>query len=270
MVTVGTFAPQSIAGCAGCCTGPWVQGLQGVLVYQYGCSCTVACRLRCPGDRFTEPRRVGAICAAKERFNCHHMGGASEHLDVLGAVNWLHRLKGYPMDRIGLAGWDMGGDTVSVAASLEPRLRSIWVDSPPCDMRRTIEHALSSELGSFVAQMLIGLIYDLVKAKLDSPALFDITASASNTFGVKQSLGVVTTRDDTTVPSEFTAICAAAAQESDAKGVNHWEANLGKQIPTEFRSTGLDTHMLAFLYVTKWYKKKLLDFFTEGLNPVQL
>ena len=64
-----------------------------------------------------------------ERSNGHHTGGNLESRDVLGAWDWLVETKGFAPESIGLWGSSFGSGVIGVAASAEPRVAAIWVDS---------------------------------------------------------------------------------------------------------------------------------------------
>jgi fermentation-respiration switch protein FrsA (DUF1100 family) len=55
-------------------------------------------------------------------------GGTEEHLDVLGAWDWV-RAQGVPAERIGILGMSFGGITTLVAAGQERAIRATWTDS---------------------------------------------------------------------------------------------------------------------------------------------
>lgn len=55
-------------------------------------------------------------------------GGTEEHLDVLGAYDWLVA-EGVPADRIGVVGMSIGSMTAIVAGGQEPGIKAVWADS---------------------------------------------------------------------------------------------------------------------------------------------
>ena len=55
--------------------------------------------------------------------------GYSERWDVLGAYDYL-LTKGFAPNRIGIVSESMGATTSLMAASIEPRIRAVWADSP--------------------------------------------------------------------------------------------------------------------------------------------
>ena len=64
-----------------------------------------------------------------EKSDGRHTGGNLESRDVLGAWDWLVETKGFAPESIGLWGLSIGAGVISVAASAEPRVAAIWVDS---------------------------------------------------------------------------------------------------------------------------------------------
>jgi len=55
-------------------------------------------------------------------------GGTEEHLDVLGAWDWV-RAQGVRADRIGLAGVSFGSMNAVIAGGQEPAVAAVWADS---------------------------------------------------------------------------------------------------------------------------------------------
>jgi fermentation-respiration switch protein FrsA (DUF1100 family) len=56
-------------------------------------------------------------------------GGTEEHLDVLGAYDWLVA-QGVPADRIGVMGVSIGSMTAIIAGGQDRAVRAVWADSP--------------------------------------------------------------------------------------------------------------------------------------------
>ncbi len=56
--------------------------------------------------------------------------GNKEYQDVLGAWDWLIKVKGYSPERIGLYGVSLGGGTTLDAFGEEPQVAAAFVDSP--------------------------------------------------------------------------------------------------------------------------------------------
>jgi dipeptidyl aminopeptidase/acylaminoacyl peptidase len=72
-------------------------------------------------------------------------GGTDEHLDVLGAWDWV-RARGVPEERIGLLGFSFGSVNALIAGGEDTRVPAVWADSAP---PRTDE-----AIGRFVADQL--------------------------------------------------------------------------------------------------------------------
>jgi dipeptidyl aminopeptidase/acylaminoacyl peptidase len=72
-------------------------------------------------------------------------GGTEEHLDILGAYDWLVG-QGVSPDRIGVLGMSIGSLTSVIAGGKEPRIRAVWADSGATRM--------SDAMGNFVVDQL--------------------------------------------------------------------------------------------------------------------
>ncbi|MFN8373312.1 MAG: prolyl oligopeptidase family serine peptidase [Anaerolineae bacterium] len=70
-------------------------------------------------------------------------GGTDEHLDVLGAWDWLVNERGFSPERIGLLGQSLGAATVIIATGEEPRVAAVWEDSGFADINVAIQAELT-------------------------------------------------------------------------------------------------------------------------------
>jgi pimeloyl-ACP methyl ester carboxylesterase len=72
--------------------------------------------------------------------------GLNERRDVLGAVDWL-RAHGYGTGSVGVLGYSLGAASVVGAASEEPDLAAIWIDSSYAEVASVIEGSWKQESG---------------------------------------------------------------------------------------------------------------------------
>lgn len=70
-------------------------------------------------------------------------GGTDEHLDVLGAWDWLVNERGFTPERIGLYGQSLGAATVMIATGVEPRVAAVWEDSGFADINEAVQAELA-------------------------------------------------------------------------------------------------------------------------------
>jgi dipeptidyl aminopeptidase/acylaminoacyl peptidase len=68
--------------------------------------------------------------------------GNKEYQDVLGAWDWLTKVKGYSSARIGLYGVSLGGGTTLMAFGEESRVAAAFVDSPFADLSQIMNAEL--------------------------------------------------------------------------------------------------------------------------------
>lgn len=71
--------------------------------------------------------------------------GNEEHLDALGAWDWLLQEKGYTPEKIGMLGNSLGAATTLIAFSQEPNLAAVFVDSPYSNLPQIIDEELIRE-----------------------------------------------------------------------------------------------------------------------------
>jgi uncharacterized protein len=72
-----------------------------------------------------------------------YSGGTDEHLDVLGAWDWLVNERGFAPERIGLLGQSLGAATVMIATGEEHRVAAVWEDSGFADINVALQAELS-------------------------------------------------------------------------------------------------------------------------------
>ncbi len=68
--------------------------------------------------------------------------GQREHRDVLAVWQWLQDTKGAEPEHIGAVGISMGAGAVTIAFEQEPRLQSVFLESPYSSMGNVIEEEL--------------------------------------------------------------------------------------------------------------------------------
>lgn len=103
----------------------------------------------------------------------HASASYYEKFDVLGAFDFLLKEKKIPKEKIGLLGFSMGGATALLAASIEPAIRALAIDSPFSDARELIaqETARATGISEGLAQSFVPLVRffakTLYKVELD-------------------------------------------------------------------------------------------------------
>ena len=71
-----------------------------------------------------------------------------EKYDALGAFDYLVKERKIPEDKIALHGFSMGGATSILAASIEPRIKALIIDSTFADARELIAQEVSHATGA--------------------------------------------------------------------------------------------------------------------------
>lgn len=96
--------------------------------------------------------------------------GVNERRDVLGAVDWLEQ-RGYQAGKIGVLGYSLGAGAIVGAASEEPDIGAVWVDSLFSDIKSVLEDGRTGVTGLpqpfiYSTKLMIRLFYG-----------YDVTAS---------------------------------------------------------------------------------------------
>lgn len=84
-----------------------------------------------------------------------------EKFDVLGAFDFLTKVKKIPENHIGLLGFSMGGATSILAASIESKIKAVAIDSPFADARELIAQETANATGA--PYFFAGLFVPMVK-----------------------------------------------------------------------------------------------------------
>ena len=205
------------------------------------------------------------------------MWGTTEYHDPLAAAAWLHTTKGFAWNKIGIYGASMGGATALIAAAKEPRLKSIWVDSPACDPWEILNHG-GKKFGGGILAGISSPITDwgvaIGKSWMDDPTQWTTNQpyDVVKKYTADQSVQFVTTAGDDTVPSYVVKTCVDAAKTSKAK-VSYWEYNDIKLHNTNTANKKFDkdrvadgTHVEAVLYDTDLYAKRIVDWYNSTLG----
>jgi dipeptidyl aminopeptidase/acylaminoacyl peptidase len=174
--------------------------------------------------------------------------GYDEHLDLLGAWDWLQAEKGFAPKRIGLYGQSLGGGTTLIAFSREPAAAAAFVDSPYADLQVVInEELVRNDYPVFLGAGAV------IAARLVSG---DSLLAYSPKEAVLKSAGrpiyIVHGTGDTRLDVHHTRDLAALAQ------------TVGADVTT-WLPEGVD-HVDAQEAHPEEYERRLVEFFNEALG----
>ncbi|MFZ4828868.1 MAG: alpha/beta hydrolase [Phototrophicaceae bacterium] len=184
---------------------------------------------------------------ASQRIDGRFTAGIEEHLDALGAYDWLVNEYGVPADKVGIMGFSLGAGTSSMAFAKEPQLVALWADSPFANLTLTITYELRrlgiptflSGSGIMMAQVLYGV--DLS------------TANSEEAFGTQRNgrpVYLTHGTADERLSVDFTTRLTEITRQTDPSFEPWLVEGLG--------------HVEAIWEVTDEYQSRLVTFFTEA------
>lgn len=189
--------------------------------------------------------------------------GHVEHLDVLSALDYLGRQ--YPhlthsTAQIGLFGPSMGGATTLIAMSKDERFRAAFVESPACDVYRTLEsNAVDSNgpIGSFLLKVACSISY--YKSSNKCPTFPNNPVESVRNLKPTQAVFFQHTKADLIVPFFNSETCVAAAKETGATVLTYF---VDRVTPPETIKQGkCDNHCQLMYADAAGFEKRLQDFF---------
>jgi dipeptidyl aminopeptidase/acylaminoacyl peptidase len=175
-------------------------------------------------------------------------GGTDEHLDVLGAWDWLVNERGFAPERIGLLGHSLGAATVMIATGQEARVAAVWEDSGFADINIAIEAELKrfnfptffASSASTMGQMIAG----------DNIGQFSPLQAAQNLNG--RPIFITHGTADTRLSVQYAYDLAAAVN-----------ANGGSVEPWIIEGA---THVEAIFLQPDEYERRMVEFFSAALG----
>jgi dipeptidyl aminopeptidase/acylaminoacyl peptidase len=180
--------------------------------------------------------------------NGHTSAGNKEFQDVLGAWDYLIKVKGYQPDRIGLYGASLGGATTLIAFGQEPRLAAAFIDSPFTNLPELMKNELARHnIPTFFETLAI-----LMARLTTGDNLLAHSPSDAINMDNGRPIFIVHGTGDTRISVNQTRELVALAQ---AKG-----ANLSVWMPD-----GVE-HIGAMFVLTNQYEQKLVNFFRTALK----
>jgi fermentation-respiration switch protein FrsA (DUF1100 family) len=180
-------------------------------------------------------------------------GGTEEHLDVLGAYDWLVA-QGVPADRIGVLGMSIGSVTSIIAGGQEPAIGAVWADSGATRMDIAIGNFLVDQLGdpTGLSRILVpgAMVWARVLAN-DEMGKFDPIEEVDAYGG--RSIAFVHGALDAVLPASMTQELHDRAVAAGATTPDAWVvADAG--------------HTEAVFKDPAGYEQRLVDFFTTALG----
>jgi pimeloyl-ACP methyl ester carboxylesterase len=190
--------------------------------------------------------------------------GSEEHKDVLGAWDYLveryYNTTGQKLPQVGLYGVSMGGSTAIIAFAQNQNFTGLFVDSPPCDVYKTITNVISNEHhvnGNFI--MTSSCATSRVESRYGCPPFqYDPRDSCAT---INRRVHIEWTKGDLIVPYwNLENVCLPTLLRAGA--------NVTTNVMSSGKNTAFDAcddHTYNNLLNTNAYEIRLVNFFNENL-----
>ena len=216
--------------------------------------------------------------------------GSVAYQDVISAFTYLNTTLGYPQHRIGVYGISMGGATVTIAGGMDPRMKTIFVDSPVCDTQSVLATNVGGTFGGIfgpVKGLISSMAFDQAQGwfsaymakdrKMPNAVYKDWWPLAkSKLYRSDQNVYVVNNVGDEFVPIEQGKGCIANAKAGGANvmtktfdDIKDFKTNV---MPQKCKDDGdkclyyTDTHGMMMMYYPKEYNDILVKYMTQYLG----
>ncbi|KAL9646054.1 hypothetical protein ABK040_007934 [Willaertia magna] len=191
--------------------------------------------------------------------------GYKEHLDVLGAVDYLTERFPYlnKTNNLHIFGASMGGATALITFTLEPRFKSLFVDSAACNVIDTVYHNVQTVVSKNFAPFIWGGMQAMALTKSDYgfvPFPLDPLNLVSTRDLRNRPMFFEQTEGDTMVPKFNFEQCVAAAKNSGAL-VDTYFIDIMPQ--GQKLEDGCNSHVATILYDKKAYSQRLIGFYNK-------
>jgi uncharacterized protein len=174
--------------------------------------------------------------------------GNQEHLDVLGAWDWLVREKGFDPKRIGLFANSLGGANANYAFAAEPRIAALFLQSTFGNLQQIISAELARNgYPTFLAPGALAAGSAVTGANLFARSPVTEIRKAEG-----RPVYIAHTRADTRIDINQSEQLAAAATQGGAK-VTTWFPENGEHVQT------------PAVYPQE-FEQRLVDFFRQALG----
>ncbi|KAG2392145.1 hypothetical protein C9374_012397 [Naegleria lovaniensis] len=205
--------------------------------------------------------------------------GNFEHLDILGGMDFIFSRYSFlnKTDSIGLFGTSMGGATALVSFSLEKNFKVAFVDSPPCDVVRTLQKAAEDIAGNAISSVAMNAIKSMVPVKAPAmgfpPFYNDPYQLLTNVdLSGNRKLFFLHIEDDSIVPTVNHYICLNATKlsiEKNQYSANSVESYLGTiEFPYDIKNrtrTYCNKHLSYMFVHLDEFRNMLYNFFKVNL-----
>src|SRR5215218_6866654 len=206
-------------------------------------------RMPAPADVRFRSRDPGDSDGHDGRF----AAGTDEHLDVLGAWDWV-RAQGVPAARIGLLGMSFGAINSVIAGGEDRRVAAVWADSVATRMGEAIGNFVVDQLGdpTGVSRLLVpgGLVWARIIAG-DDLTRYDPVDEVGRY--ADRWIAFVQGEEDRVLPPAMAEAMHEAAVAAGARTAPLWVAP----------GAG---HGEALFFEPDAYERRLVDFFTDALG----
>jgi hypothetical protein len=189
--------------------------------------------------------------------------GHTEHLDVLGAIDYL--FDNNITNTVGVFGASMGGATSLIASAHDERIKATFVDSPICDGEDLVRHHITSIFGSYLSKLMFSIIkWFAINWSGEFPP-FENNPITSMKHLSGRPVHFEHTERDVIVPLSHSHKCSKLGQDFQANVTTWFAPSHSKISPSLFNNCW--DHCVNILSDPIAYKQRLKIFFTKYIKP---
>ena len=189
--------------------------------------------------------------------------GQREHRDVLAVWQWLQDEKGAEPEHIGAVGISMGAGAVTIAFEQEPRLQSVFLESPYSSMGNVIEEELV--FAGFPTFLKDAALFAGKVSSGDNLVKYE-PIEAMNTVG-DRAVYVVHSLEDVRINTYHgKAMCEAAQASVTENGLVECWFESSAVAHNDRGREGVLSHITTMLTHPDEYRDRMVGFFEESIG----
>ena len=189
--------------------------------------------------------------------------GQREHRDVLAVWQWLQDTKDVEPERIGAVGISMGAGAVTIAFEQEPRLQSVFLESPYSSMGNVIEEELV--FAGFPTFLKDAALFAGKVSSGDNLVKYE-PIDAMKVVG-NRSVYITHSHEDVRINSYHgVAMCDAARSSVDAGGTVECWFDSSAVAHNDGGREGILSHITLMLTQPDEYRDRMVGFFEQSIG----
>lgn len=203
------------------------------------------------------------MCNVPHKYCC--LSHSHEHKDILGGLDFLS--KEFPHvaaqeAKVGLYGCSMGGATMLISLSMDPKFKAAFIDSMACEVYRVVEHNMNLQVTGF-GDLLMAMTCSVGSFKSNGcpPFALDPLQQAGQ-LNAEKSVHFFHAENDIICPMWSMQACVRAATATGASVESYYNVSS----PPPYRRNACDGHCEMMLTNVDEFSLRISTFFRKVLQ----